>query len=208
MAEITFRDLKHLKSFQNLPILTLDQRWYQLMPEFRKTDEVRYWEKRVNELLKKQGQVRGDLKDVEALKSKLMDGIVQNMEEQDEKKHRKRMQQSQRLIFEAKDKIEQLRDKAESVPTQLKRANQRLMLETVKACYRTINENDADLNALDEWIEKTRVLLKKNLLIRQDKEDMNENLYSGMHAIFGTELMGRMDRINDDYYDSSTSEEE
>ena len=198
MAEITFRDLKNMMAFKELPILTLDQRWYQLMPEHKKTDEVRYWERRVNELLKKQGRVLEDIKDVENLKGMLMDGIVQNMDETDEQKHKKRMTQSRRLIFEAKDKLDELRGKAEDVPTQLQRANQKLMIETVKACYNTINENEKDLDALDDWIEKTRVLLKKNLLIRQDKQDMNDGIYSGMHSLFGSELMTKMDRINED----------
>ena len=198
MAEITFRDLKNMRVFKELPILTLDQRWYQLMPEHKKTDEVRYWERRVNELLKKQGRVLEDIKDVENLKGILMDGIGQNMDETDEQKHKKRMTQSRRLIFEAKDKLDELRGKAEDVPTQLQRANQKLMIETVKACYNTINENEKDLDALDDWIEKTRVLLKKNLLIRQDKQDMNDGIYSGMHSLFGSELMTKMDRINED----------
>lgn len=198
MAEITFRDLKNMRAFKELPILTLDQRWYQLMPEHKKTDEVRYWERRVNELLKKQGRVLEDIKDVENLKGILMDGIVQNMDETDEQKHKKRMTQSRRLIFEAKDKLDELRGKAEDFPTQLQRANQKLMIETVKACYNTINENEKDLDALDDWIEKTRVLLKKNLLIRQDKQDMNDGIYSGMHSLFGSELMTKMDRINED----------
>lgn len=198
MAEITFRDLKNMRAFKELPILTLDQRWYQLMPEHKKTDEVRYWERRVNELLKKQGRVLEDIKDVENLKGILMDGIVQNMDETDEQKHKKRMTQSRRLILEAKDKLDELRGKAEDVPTQLQRANQKLMIETVKACYNTINENEKDLDALDDWIEKTRVLLKKNLLIRQDKQDMNDGIYSGMHSLFGSELMTKMDRINED----------
>ena len=198
MAEITFRDLKNMRAFKELPILTLDQRWYQLMPEHKKTDEVRYWERRVNELLKKQGRVLEDIKDVENLKDILMDSIVQNMDETDEQKHKKRMTQSRRLIFEAKDKLDELRGKAEDVPTQLQRANQKLMIETVKACYNTINENEKDLDALDDWIEKTRVLLKKNLLIRQDKQDMNDGIYSGMHSLFGSELMTKMDRINED----------
>ena len=198
MAEITFRDLKNMRAFKELPILTLDQRWYQLMPEHKKTDEVRYWERRVNELLKKQGRVLEDIKDVENLKGILMDGIVQNMDETDEQKHKKRMTQSRRLIFEAKDKLDELRGKAEDVPTQLQRANQKLMIETVKACYNTINENEKDLDALNDWIEKTRVLLKKNLLIRQDKQDMNDGIYSGMHSLFGSELMTKLDRINED----------
>lgn len=83
-----------------------------------------------------------------------MDGIVQNMDETDEQKHKKRMTQSRRLIFEAKDKLDELRGKAEDVPTQLQRANQKLMIETVKACYNTINENEKDLDALDDWLKR------------------------------------------------------
>ena len=79
MAEITFRDLKNMRAFKELPILTLDQRWYQLMPEHKKTDEVRYWERRVNELLKKQGRVLEDIKDVENTITELNQKIRQYM---------------------------------------------------------------------------------------------------------------------------------
>ena len=70
------------------------------------------------------------------------------------------------------------------------------MIETVRMCYSKINENKADLEVLDKWIEATRIKLKKNLLIKQDKENMNEQLYSGMHSILGPELMGVLDDIN------------
>ena len=63
-------------------------------------------------------------------------------------------------------------------------------VETVKMCYAKINENRADLEVLDKWIEATRIKLKKNLLIKHDKESMNEQLYSGMHDIFGPENYG------------------
>ena len=55
MAQLTYKAMKDNAALKNLPILTLDQRWYRLVPESVKTDEIRYWEKRVNELLKKQG---------------------------------------------------------------------------------------------------------------------------------------------------------
>ena len=61
MAQLTYKAMKDNAALKNLPILTLDQRWYRLVPESVKTDEIRYWEKRVNELLKKQGQVNEDL---------------------------------------------------------------------------------------------------------------------------------------------------
>ena len=64
MADITYDLIKDTASFNHIPILTLDKRWYLLVPEVSKTDEIKYWEKKVNDLLKKQGQVTNDLKEV------------------------------------------------------------------------------------------------------------------------------------------------
>ena len=87
-------------------------------------------------------------------------------------------------------------DEEKEIPRQLAEANRKLLVETVKMCYAKINENKADLEVLDKWIEATRIKLKKNLLIKHDKESMNEQLYSGMHNIFGPEIMGVLDDIN------------
>ena len=69
MADITYDLIKDTASFNHIPILTLDKRWYLLVPEVSKTDEIKYWEKKVNDLLKKQGQVTNDLKEVKKIKS-------------------------------------------------------------------------------------------------------------------------------------------
>ena len=57
MADITYEKIKDLSAARSIPILTLDQRWYQLVPEVSKTDEIKFWEGRVNDLLKRQGQI-------------------------------------------------------------------------------------------------------------------------------------------------------
>lgn len=199
MADITYDLLKNMSAFKHLPILTLDSRWYELVPAVSKTDEIKYWEQQVNALLKRQGQVTNDIKDVKKLKAQMIQTVVQNMEEDgDSVKHRKKMSQSQRLIHEAKEKIAQLEDEAMELPRQLETANQNLMLETVRLCYSRINENKADLEVLDKWITATRLKLKKNILIKQDKENINAKMYSSMHDILGPEMMSALDRINDD----------
>lgn len=198
MADITYDLLKDISAFKHLPVLTLDPRWYELVPAVSKTDEIKYWEQQVNDLLKRQGQVTNDIKDVKKLKAQLIQGVVQNMEEDgDSAKHRKRMSQSQRLIHEAKEKIAQLEEESEDLPRQLQKANQNLMVETVRLCYKRINENKLDLEVLDKWIADTRIKLKKNLLIKQDKETVNAQMYSGLHDILGPDLMSTLDRIND-----------
>lgn len=196
MSEITYEALKGLKDLKSLPILTLDERWYHLVTDKIKTDEIRYWEKEVNELLKKQGQVNTDIKEVKKIKSHIIKEVVENMED-DSSNNKKKMTQNQRLIKEAKDKISQLEDESLELPRKLARANEQLMLETVKVCFEKINSNKEDLEVLNKWIDSTRVKLKKNLLIKQDKEAVNEKMYTYMHDIFGAEIMGTLDRINE-----------
>ena len=83
------------------------------------------------------------------------------------------------------------------MPKKLRIANMHLFFETVKMCYEKINRNNKDLERLEAWIEDTRIKLKKNLLVKQDKEDMNEQMYSYMHAILGPEIMSELDRLNE-----------
>lgn len=71
VSKITYELLKNSDVFKNIPILTLDERWYHLINEKNKTDEIAYWEKQVNELLKKQGELIMTLKTSRSLKSSL-----------------------------------------------------------------------------------------------------------------------------------------
>ena len=108
-------------------------------PGVSKTDEIKYWEKKVNDLLKKQGQVTNDLKEVKKIKEQVIQDVVENMEEDgNDFRRKKRMNKNQRLIHEAKDKIESLEDEEKEIPRQLAEANRKLLVETVKMCYAKI----------------------------------------------------------------------
>lgn len=199
MAELDIEKLKSCTAINDIPILTLDERWYQLITDKLKTDEIHYWEKRLNELLKKQGQVNNDIKEVKKIKNQLIQDVVDNMQDEDTNpKKAKVMEQNQRLIQEAKDKINSLEDEALDLPRDIVDANRNLLIETVKVCYKKINSNKEDLEVLDKWINATRVKLKKNILIKQDKEEANNRMYSSMHDILGPDVMKELDRINEE----------
>ena len=198
MSQITYELLKENGVFMNIPILTLDERWYHLVNDKIKTDEIAYWEKQVNELLKKQGRINTDIKDIKKLKKQLINDVVENMEGDDDSKARQKlMNQNQRLIQESKDKIAALEDELMELPRELARANERLLTETLKVCYDKMNSNSEDIQVLNKWIDATRVKLKKNILIKQDKETVNENMYSLIHDIIGPENCSAVDRINE-----------
>ena len=198
VSKITYELLKNSDVFKNIPILTLDERWYHLINEKNKTDEIAYWEKQVNELLKKQGRINNDIKDIKKLKKQLINDVVENMEDDDSSRQKqKRMSQNQRLIQESNDKIASLEDELLEVPRELARANEKLLTETLKACYDRMNANTEDIEVLDKWINATRVKLKKNILIKQDKETVNNKMYSLIHDIIGPENCSAVDRINE-----------
>lgn len=198
MADLSIKEIKDSLRGIHVPILTLDEHWYQLIPENEKSDEIKLLEKKVNEYLKRQGQVNNDLKEVKKIKSQLIQDVVDNMESDgNDPKQRKKMEQNQRLIQESKDKIAQLEDESMDIPKFLAEANLELLAATVKHCYKRLNSNKSDIAVLDKWINETRIKLKKNLLIKQDKETKNNKIYGYMHDVLGPEVMGTLDRINE-----------
>ena len=87
------------------------------------------------------------------------------------------------------------------LPRELARANEKLLTETLKVCYGKMNSNTEDIEVLTKWIDATRVKLKKNILIKQDKETSNESMYSLIHDIIGSENCSAVDRINEGIVD-------
>ena len=77
---LTIEEVKKNAAYKQLPILTLDERYHVLFPEKDKTDEIRECEKKLNDLLKRQGQINNDLKEVHKIKDKLMQSIIDNVE--------------------------------------------------------------------------------------------------------------------------------
>ena len=138
----------------------------------------------------------GEVIELEALEKGTKKGTQKERIRKNIEYVRKMMTKLQMTFKEAIQFLEIPEDEEKEIPRQLAEANRKLLVETVKMCYAKINENKADLEVLDKWIEATRIKLKKNLLIKHDKESMNEQLYSGMHNIFGPEIMGVLDDIN------------
>lgn len=200
MADFSYEKIKDLEGIARVPVLTLDERWYKLIPAKYKTDEINYWEKRVNELLKKQGQANNDIKEVKKIKNQLIQEVVDAMEDDDNSNvKKKKMEQNQRLIQEAKDKIASLEDEALDYPKELADANKHLISETLKVVYERLNTNAEDIEVLSKWIDQTRIKLKKNIVIRQDKEEANERMYTYMHDIFGPDFSNELDKLNEDF---------
>lgn len=192
---MAINDVKKNVAYKQLPILTLDQRYHVLFPEKDKTPRIRQLEKKLNDKMKRQGQVNNDIKAVKKLKSQLMDSIIRNADNADlsESKRQKLMNNNQRLIKEADEKIEKLEQEQLDLPFEIRDANIELAIECVEVCYRRIHQNYEDIQVLGKSINDLRTEIKKKVLVKQDKETKNTEIYTYMHALLGHEMMEAFD---------------
>lgn len=182
---------------RKLPLLTLDNRWHQLFSDETKTSEIKKLEQELNARLKKQGKANNDLKNLKKLKQNLMNEIVHNMDSvsdgRKEAMRQRKLERSRKIIEEINTKIEKCEEEQFELPQEIKTVNEKLMIATAECCNNRIKENEAELAELAEWIDKTRIELKKRILLKQEKEDLNEKMYSYLHDMLGPEFMEAFD---------------
>ena len=181
----------------SLPVIVLDNEWHKLFEGRKKPHNVKKLEQDLNDLLKKQGQCNADRKDLKKLKNKLMEEIVENMEQSQnnpkDKKVAKKMEDNQRLIKEINEKMDECEEQLVELPRQIRDTNVELMVASMEACYRFLHKNGEDIYAIEEWIKNVRSELNKNILIKQEREAKNLQIYTYMHHILGAQVLDLFD---------------
>ncbi len=180
---------------KKIPILVLDQKWHHIFTGTKKPDIILKYEKQVDEELARQGRLTQELKELKKLKSTLMKNIMENMEgaEQEDHPSSKKLSQDRRLIDEINEKMERCEDDLLELPHILRQANDNLMIETMKYCYGLLRTNETDIQEIGEWIKNIRIELKKQIIIKQNAEIKNKEIYSYMHDIFGPQVIDVFD---------------
>lgn len=178
---------------KNIPVLTLDNKWHKIFNHVKATPKIKGLEDKLNELIKRQGKVNTESKDIKKIKKTLMnevmviaDGLMQSP---DNKKLNKDMDEHKRLIEECNAKLNAYEEEMLELPREIDKVNKNLMLLTMEACYGTLKENEKELDVINEWINDTRRELKKKMVRKQEKEDLNNELYTYMHDIFGADVI-------------------
>ena len=180
---------------KNIPIACLDERWLRLFPDSEKTPLIKKLENELKELLKRQGKVNTDLKDIRVVRDKLTQSVLETAEDTSipENKRLKKQAASHRLIVEARQKQDNLELELDELPDKIKEANSALIFESVRVCYQRINQNKQDIDMLEQWIEQMREKLKERVVLKQDKEIMNEEIYTYLHGMLGAGVMEAFD---------------
>ena len=180
---------------KKIPILTLDNKWYQLLDEENRRS-LSGLEEQLNTLLKQQGKLNNEVKEIKRLKKKLMGEIVAVMDEagQDtDSGNSQKIEQNKKLVEECNERLEERQDELLDLPRQIDDANFQLMLATMDRCYETMQENGENIRETAEWISEIRTELKKRLVRKQEMEQRNQAIYSYMHDVFGAEVIDIFD---------------
>lgn len=196
VIDVNFRDAFKNKS---IPILTLDNRWHELFPDYKKTATIKSLENKINHLLKSQGKMIHDIKDMRTLKSSLMKDIVVNMESEDTAAGRvktRKVERSQKMIVDINNRIKQAEDDLVEIPYKIKSINEDLLEEGMRLSYERLKYNKEETDKITLWVDRIREELKEKILIKQDMEMNNNLIYSYMHDLLGAEVMEYFDVKN------------
>lgn len=175
---------------KKVPLLILDQKWLNLFQAHEKTKRLKQLESELLNLVKEQGQLNQDIKDMEKLKKQLLDKIVENMSAaQHSKLVEKKQEKSQELIGEIKEKIQAAEERLLVLPEEINTTNEKLLIEGMKICYERIMRNEKVIKEEEKWILNAREVLKEHILVKQDLEIKNQEMYTYMHDMLGREII-------------------
>ena len=125
------KEFSKLLEGKKLPIAVLDHEWHEIFRFVKPDKEIRQLEEQLNELLKRQGKAVTESKEIRKLKSKLMDEIVQMMDEigegEPDTKTQKKLDENKRLINECNEKVDTYQDELLDLPREIDKVNKELM---------------------------------------------------------------------------------
>lgn len=181
---------------KKIPVLTLDNKWYKLFPNLNDHPKILNLARELNDLLKRQGKLNTETKDIKNIKMRLMQEIVpmvDELEQNQDKALEKKIADHKRLIEESNERLESYQDELLELPGMIEKANRELMLATMEFCYENMAENTEEILRIAKWVADIREELKNNLVKKQEKEIYNRQMYAYMHDIFGADVIEMFD---------------
>lgn len=191
---------------KKVPLVTLDNKWYLLFDSNLRTFTMTNLEKKLNKLLRRQGQLYNELKEMENAKKTLMDKILENMDADEDSVNgdlkNKKLGASSKLINDLNNKIVSREKELEELPNLIDQVNKSLLIEGMRVSYNAMKINKKNIEEIDAWIEDVRMELKNNVVKKQEIQEETNQIYSYMHDILGFEILDIFDM-----YDEASTEE-
>ncbi len=196
-----FSSFERAVKSKKLNICSLDEKWHGLFPFDDKPEQIKAGEAKVNALLKQQGKLNTDLKDLKKVKNQLMDSVMDNMGGDAENagwEATDKLEKNRQLIDDVNERIDATADALKDLPKMIKEANDELMMRTMEYCYDKLRLNVKEAHEIGDWLNNIRVELKRNIVKKQNREVLCRRMYAYMHDVFGSEVMDLFDLYNDD----------
>ncbi|MCI5857509.1 MAG: hypothetical protein MR016_09130 [Agathobacter sp.] len=182
---------------KNVPILVLDQKWHRLFAIHGKPQNVVELESSLNALLARQGKLNTELKSLKKLKAQLMDNIVLNMQETENREQNsvrdQKLEADRKMIDETNGRIESIEDELLEIPKQIRAVNESLMLASMDYFYEKLRINKEESDEIDAWIKQIRIDLKKNIIRKQNRDINSHEMYAYIHDVLGPEVLDLFD---------------
>ena len=182
---------------KNVPILVLDQTWHRLFAIHGKPQNVVELESSLNALLARQGKLNTELKSLKKLKAQLMDNIVLNMQETENREQNsvrdQKLEADRKMIDETNGRIESIEDELLEIPKQIRAVNESLMLASMDYFYEKLRINKEESDEIDAWIKQIRIDLKKNIIRKQNRDINSHEMYAYIHDVLGPEVLDLFD---------------
>lgn len=180
---------------KKVPLLTLDNKWYRLLDDEARR-KLSGTEEKLNALLRRQGKLNTESKEIRKLKKKLMDEIMVLAEQVNrggDSRAEEKLSRNKRLLEECNEKLAAYREELRELPQEIEELNLSLMLATMDYCYSLMQSNQAEIDEIADWIKDVRIELKKQLVRKQKMERKNQQIYSYMHDVFGADVIDLFD---------------
>lgn len=171
-----------------IPVLTLDNKWYRLFRNLKDYPKIIQKEKELNELLKRQGKINTEIREIKVLKKKLMEEIVNLADEMNDGATGKKLEDNRRIIEECNSKMDAYQEEMNAIPMEIEEKNKELMLETCLYCYENLHQNNTDIMEIEKWVDEIKEELKKRIIQKQSMEIQNRQIYAYMSDIFGDRI--------------------
>lgn len=179
---------------KKIPILVLDRRWHALFSTDEKPSDIDSLEKQLNTLLKRQGYLVNNIKELKKTKKQLMQGIVAGMSEKETESTNKKKKNQQRLLVEIRERIDEESDELLEIPGKIKQINEKLLMTGVTYCFERLSTGDEQLHNLSAEIQELYDVLENKQKKKEELEKSIDSAYSLMHGILGHDVMNLYDK--------------
>ncbi|OON96975.1 MAG: hypothetical protein ATN36_04405 [Epulopiscium sp. Nele67-Bin005] len=198
MEELSFVEIERIRMLlreNKLPILTLDNTWYQIK-EIVVDRKIESLEKDVNHYLQQQGQLTNDLKEAQVVKTKLMEKILKFSEEaQEHPDDCDDLDAARDALLKNNDIIAKLETKLTNAEQKLESINLELVENVVIKCYGFMEHHKSTRETLELEIDDLRaLLLEKTEAKKQSNKDYGQ-LYNYLHDMMGYKYVDKLDKI-------------